>query len=180
MKNSFHVVITPKHAALVLSGAAVVFAAAMFGGSITHSATTPKLSGSYSVTQTKVCPSSLSISQNQQNQAISVNYSWQDVSQHIGTATFTPSKSSPTQGSVNYTGWKVQGSVLAVNSGGDSFATSTDSSSATSYTVTSNSLTLSGVTYNAIQGAVAGGIIQQFTFLGLENGCSVNGIGVIQ
>jgi hypothetical protein len=168
-----------KRSAFGLGAAAVLVAGAVMGGT-THSATPPKLSGSYAVSQTKICPSSLVIS----IAGSSITYTWNDVSFHVGTATFTPSKPSPTQGTVTLSGWKVQGSVLAVNGGGDAFVSSVDpNAGAVSYTVTSNSLTINGTTYNAVHGVISGGIIQQFMYVGLDgtnNSCAVNAVATIQ
>jgi hypothetical protein len=175
----FVTVLKPKHVALTLAAAAVLLAGGV--GDTAKTATTPKLSGTYAMMFTTVCQSDLSISLPQTG--LSVNYNLNDAKQYAGTADFAPSKSNPTLGTVAFNGWKVAGSPLSVNGGGDSYSSAVQSQTGVSYSLTSNSLTINGTTYNAVHGAITGGVIQQFTYAGLEAdspNCGTNGIGIIQ
>jgi len=168
-------------AALVLSTAAM---------RETRAAATPHLSGNYAMQFTSVCQGSLSIQQDPTSHQVSVQYSSQDTSQHVVTATFTPSSSNSTSGNMSFTGNKVSGTPLIVigtggGSGGDAFASKPDSGSGT-YTLASGTFSFtqggSSISYSAVHGAVSSnGVIQSFTFGGLEgNSCMTSGIGLRQ
>ena len=175
----FVTVLKPKHAALAFAAAAVVLTAGV--GDTAKTATAPKLSGTYAMMFTTVCQSDLSISLPQSG--LSVIYDLKDAKQYAAAADFTPSKSNPTLGTVALNGWKVAGSPLTVNGGGDSFASTVQSQTGVSYSLTSNSVTINGTTYNAVHGKITGGVIQEFTFVGLEAdnpNCGTNGVAIIQ
>jgi hypothetical protein len=175
----FVTVLKPKHVALAFAAAAVVLTGGV--GDTAKTATAPKLSGTYAMMFTTVCQSDLSISAPQGG--LSVIYNLKDAKQYAATADFTPSKSNPTLGTVALNGWKVAGSPLSVNGGGDLYTSTVQSQTGVSYSLTSNSLTLNTTTYNAVHGAISGGVIQQFAFVGLEAddpNCGTNGVGIIQ
>jgi hypothetical protein len=168
-----------KHVALAFAAAAVVLTGGV--GDTAKTATAPKLSGTYAMMFTTVCQSDLSISLPQTG--LSVIYALNDTKQYAGKGDFTPSKASPTVGTVAFDGWKVAGSPLSVNGGGDSYTSKVQSQTGVSYSLTSNSVTIAGTTYNAVYGAITSGVIQQFTYVGLETdtpNCGTNGVGIIQ
>jgi hypothetical protein len=167
--------------ALGLGAVAVVSIGTALGQSLQIAATTatPKVSGTYAIAFTSICQQQLTINQNGQNGVVSVGFSGQDTSQHAGTITFAPAAATPLAGAVTLSSSKVQGAPLTVNGGGDAFGLSSQSASGT-YAMTATTITILGTTYNYYHGSVAGGIVQQFTFVGVEGGCSSSGMGVHQ
>jgi hypothetical protein len=77
---------------------------------------------------------------------------------------------------------KVSGSALTVNGGGGSYTGATVSQKAVAFSLTPTSVTIGGgVTYNTGVGHVTNGIIQQFTFVGIEpDNCTTSGVGIHQ
>jgi hypothetical protein len=165
--------------ALAVAAAAVMLVGAV--GDTAKTATAPKLSSTYAMMFTTVCQSDLSISLN--GSVLSTNYTSTDVKQYAAAADFTPSKSNPTLGTATLNGWKVAGPPLTVNTSSVPFTTTVQSQAGVSYSLTSNSLTINGTTYNAVHGAITGGVIQQFTYVGVEADsptCATNGVDIIQ
>jgi hypothetical protein len=165
-----------RRAALALAVASMASADGAVGQTAPTAATSaPKLSGVYLMQFTSFCQGTLSVTQDGNTKQISVTFNGLDTSQHAGTGNFNS-----TAGTVAISGWKVSGVPLKVNGGGDTLASAPVSQSAP-FSVTSNSVTIGGVAYNAAIGKVTGGIIQSFTFVGLEpDNCSTSGVGIHQ
>jgi hypothetical protein len=163
-----------RRSALVAGAAFVILAGAMLGRP-TRSATTPKLSGTYAISFTTLCQSTLTISAGSGSNAL-------DSTEHAVAATFKPSKSNALVGTVEMKGWKVSGALLDVNGSGDAFAEATLSRTGVSYAVNANSMTIGGVPYKVIPGVVTSDVIQQFAYVGIETGnnCATNGVAFIQ
>jgi len=173
-----------KRGALALAAVAVVSAGAAVGQTAltASTATPPKLSGIYAMTFTSVCQAYLTIN------GSSVSYSSQWTSMHVGTGTFTPSKADPTQGTLALNLAKASGPPLTVNNGGGGLFTRTaPATKSVAYSTTSTSVTIDGIPYDAAHGTIVSGVIQQFTFAGVEPGdgvdpgnCMSSGVGIHQ
>jgi hypothetical protein len=161
--------------ALGLGVAAVLSIGTALGQSPQSATNTPRLGGTYAMTFTSLCQQALTTNQN----GNVTGFSGQDMGQHAGTITFTPTAAHPLSGEVAFSGTRIQGAALTVNGNGDPFSQAPQSGSG-SYSMTSTAIQMLGATYNYYHGVVTNGVIQQLTFIGMEGGCSNTGIMVHQ